>query len=298
MKTFKPPILPEVVLCTLLCFAGASAVGGSELQLPPLSTSSSDRLPGKFVWADLVTDDVPAVRKFYGQLFGWIYEDVGGYTIAKNQDRPMAGFFQRQRPSDGEAKPRWFGYISVPNVGKAQRVVTDAGGKVLAEPQKFPDRGEQAVFADPEGAVFGVIKSSSGDPQDFLPEPGDWIWAQLLSRDGVKAGDFYKSVADYEVLENSETERAGDFVLTSKGYARAAVLTIPDTHDKVKPNWLPFVRVTSVNASVAKTKELGGTVLIAPQEKLLAGRLAVVADPTGAAIGILEWNPEEAKGAL
>jgi hypothetical protein len=34
------------------------------------------------------------------------------------------------------------------------------------------ERGEQAVFADAEGAVFGVIKSSSGDPEDFLAEPG------------------------------------------------------------------------------------------------------------------------------
>jgi hypothetical protein len=33
--------------------------------LPPLTTvPGSPRLPGKFVWADLVTDDVAAARKF------------------------------------------------------------------------------------------------------------------------------------------------------------------------------------------------------------------------------------------
>ena len=50
--------------------------------------------------------------------------------------------------------------------------MTKAGGRVLAPPQKMPKRGEQAVFADPEGALFGVVKSSSGDPEDFLAEPG------------------------------------------------------------------------------------------------------------------------------
>jgi hypothetical protein len=38
--------------------------------LPPLTTvSGSPRLPGKFAWADLVTDNVPAARQFYTRLF-------------------------------------------------------------------------------------------------------------------------------------------------------------------------------------------------------------------------------------
>jgi hypothetical protein len=258
--------------------------------------STNPRLPGKFVWADLVTDDVSSVRKFYGQLFGWSYVNAGDYTIAKNQDRPLCGMFQRQRPAGGSARPRWIGYLSVPNVRKAQRAVTQAGGRILAEAWEVPDRGEQAVLADPEGAVFGILHSSSGDPQDFLPDPGDWIWVQLLSRDARQAGAFYQSVAGYEIVENLDSVRPDDFVLTSDGYARAAVLTLPDDKREVQPNWLPFVRVTSVSDSLAKVKDLGGRVLISPHPKLLGGRLAVIADPTGAAIGILEWSQEETKG--
>ncbi len=282
---------------TLLLGAGAAVDAAPEPRVPPLSTAGGDRLPGKFVWADLVTDDVPAARKFYGQLFGWTYTDLGGYTIARNQDRPLAGLLLRPRPEGTAAKPRWLGYISVPDVRKAERAVREAGGKVLAAPQKYPDRGEQAVFADPEGAVFGVIRSSSGDPQDFLPEPGDWIWVQLLSGDARKAGEFYQSVAGYEIVENTDTSRPDDFVLTSEAYARAAVMTIPPERSEVRPNWLPFVRVTRVSEAVAKAQALGGRVLITPNPKLLDGRLAVIADPTGAVIGILEWSPDQAKGA-
>src|SRR5262245_44029416 len=66
--------------------------------LPPLSTiPGSPRLPGKFIWADLVTDNVPAASKFYSSLFGWTFQDFGNYLIAANQDRPLCGMFQRER---------------------------------------------------------------------------------------------------------------------------------------------------------------------------------------------------------
>lgn len=266
-------------------------------KLPPLTTiSGSPRLPGKFVWVDLVTDDALVAQKFYSALFGWKFYDYGGYLVGMNDDRPLCGMFQRPRPKDRAAVPRWFGYISVANVARAEKAVTQAGGKVLAAPKKMPGRGEQAVFADPEGAMFGVVKSSAGDPQDFLAAPGDWIWIQLLSRDGRKAAEFYRAVAGYEIVENTQSNHVSDFVLTSKGYARATVRTIRTDDAQVRPTWLPFVRVLNVAESVAKAKELGGKGLIEPQAGLFDGKLALIADPTGAAIGILEWSAESVKG--
>lgn len=279
--------------------AGVASVPGASLELPPLTDiSSNPRLPGKFIWADLATDNAAAARVFYSRLFGWEFRDLGGYSIALSDGRPLCGLFQQARPADKpDARPRWIGFISVGSVSRAQKAVTEGGGKVVAAPAKFPKRGEQAIFADPEGALFGVIRSSSGDPEDFLPEPGEWIWAQLLARDARKAAEFYRAVAGYEVVANTTTNRASDFVLTSDGYARATVRTIPDRLEQVKPNWLPFVRVKSITESVARAGELGGTVLLAPKPELLGGKAAVVSDPTGGAIGLLEWSPDEAKGA-
>jgi hypothetical protein len=203
---------------------------------------------------------------------------------------------QRPKPTDASARPRWFGYVSVPSVSKAEAAVRKAGGKVIAPPQKFPKRGEQAVFLDPEGTMFGVVKSTSGDPEDFLASPGDWIWVQLLSRDGRKAADFYSAVAGYEIAENTKPGALSDFVLTSKGYARATIRTIPAGMDQVKPSWLPFVRVKSIGESLATAKKLGGSVLLEPTAELLQGKVAVIADPTGAAIGVLEWSESLMKG--
>jgi uncharacterized protein len=293
---FRVPLW--VAALTLLCGSLTPGRGAGAPKLPPLTAvSGSPRLPGKFVWADLVTDNVSVAQEFYSRLFGWRFWSYGNYLIGHNDDRPLCGMFQRPRPKDKAAEPRWFGYLSVASVDSAQRAVTKAGGRVLAPPQKMPKRGEQAVFADPEGALFGVVKSSAGDPADFLADPGDWIWIQLLSRDAQKAAEFYRGVAGYEIIANTTSNRLSDFVLTSERFARATVRTIPAGDAQVKPTWLPFVRVKNVGESVTQAKQLGGKVLIEPKAELLGGKVAVVADPTGAAIGILEWQEGMLKGA-
>ena len=288
-RTFCPRAW-SLLAATALLFWPARNFAADAPILPPLTTvSGSPRLPGKFIWADLVTDDVVAAQKFYTGLFGWTFCNLGGYAIAANDERPLGGMFQRARPADQSAKPRWLGYLSVANVERAKAAVTRAGGRVLAAPQKMPKRGEQAVFADAEGALFGVIKSSSGDPQDFLAEPGDWIWIQLLSRDGRKAAEFYREVGGYTIIENTTANKLSDYVLASEGYARATVRTIRIDEEKVWPTWLPFVRVKNAGESVAQAKQLGGRVLIDPRPELFKGKAAVIADPTGATIGLLEW---------
>jgi len=285
----------SLVILALMATMPARA---ADTELPPLTTADKNpRLPGKFIWADLVTDDVAKARNFYAQLFGWQFWGTGNYSIAMNGGQPLGGMFQKPRPAnDPKARPRWFGYISVDSVAKAQRAVTKAGGRVLAPAQDFPKRGEQAVFADREGAIFGVMKSSSGDPEDYLAEPGDWIWIQLLSRDPRQAGEFYRAIAGYEVVENTAANRLNDYVLVSKGFARATVRTLVTKREDVHPTWLPYVRVKNVGETVSRARQLGGTVLIEPKPEVFDGKVGVLTDPTGAAIGIMEWRPDLMKG--
>ncbi|HVU09557.1 MAG TPA: VOC family protein [Verrucomicrobiae bacterium] len=284
----------QLSVCVVTLLAGHVS---AQTEVPPLTTiDNGPRLPGKFVWADLVTDDAATVQKFYSQLFGWTFRDVGDYTIGFNDERPLCGIFQRQKPADKpEAKPHWVGFISVTSINRAQREVTESGGKILAAPKKIPKRGEQALCADPEGAVFGIIKSSSGDPQDFMADTGDWIWMQLLSHDAKKASEFYQKIAQYDIFENTASNRLSDYILVSNGFARATVRTIPGDAQQVRPKWLPFVRVEDIGKSVALAKQLGGKILFEPKPEIFNGKLAVIADPTGAAIGLLEWSDELVK---
>ena len=134
MKTTRDAT-PRLSLAAIILLLGVvGSLAGEAPPLPALTTvSGSPRLPGKFVWADLVTDDAPAASKFYAGLFGWTFRDFGGYLIAANDERPLCGMFQRPRPADSSAKPRWFGYLSVTSVERAKKAVAEAGGKVLAD---------------------------------------------------------------------------------------------------------------------------------------------------------------------
>jgi predicted enzyme related to lactoylglutathione lyase len=61
------------------------------------------------------------------------------------------------------------------------------------------------------------------------------------------------------------------------------------------PVWSTYVTVRDADATAAKAKELGGTVLREPMDVMDAGRMAVLADPTGAVFCL--WQPQAHIGA-
>jgi hypothetical protein len=58
--------------------------------------------------------------------------------------------------------------------------------------RNYPQRGRQAVLADPDGAVFAVLAVEGGDPPDYLATPGEWMWSSLHVRDPKQETAFYK----------------------------------------------------------------------------------------------------------
>jgi hypothetical protein len=56
-------------------FLAASVLAASP-ELPPLNDPpTGTRLPGKFVWVDLLTPDVERAGAFCGKLFGWTFRN-------------------------------------------------------------------------------------------------------------------------------------------------------------------------------------------------------------------------------
>ena len=56
------------------------------------------------------------------------------------------------------------------------------------------------------------------------------------------------------------------------------------------PSWLTYVLVDDIEASTAKAKSLGATVMKDVTEVMGMGWLSVIVDPTGAALGM--WKPK------
>jgi predicted enzyme related to lactoylglutathione lyase len=287
-------------MCGLASIASSAPPPPLQFTLPPLvQPASKEHHPGKVVWADLVTPNVPAAKTFYSGLFGWTFKDISTgpreYSVAMAGGDPVAGIIETESHQGAPRHPNWLTFISVRDVGRAQKVVLAHGGKVLSPPRNYPQRGRQAVFADPQGAVFAVLQSSDGDPRDELADPGEWIWSSLMSRDAEAEAAFYQNIFGYEVFDPADEEGSTHLVLATDNYARASANALPEEAHGVPPHWLNFIRVLSAKDTAAKAESLGGRVLVQPHPDRHGGMTAVIADPAGAPFGLLEWTPADSK---
>jgi len=292
--------LRQLLLSAFLGVVSAVSAMAASIQLPAIiEPASQEHHAGKLIFVELVTPDIAAAKQFYAGLFGWTFRDIqaGGtsYAEAYLDGRPVAGLIHKAVPADKQRQPAWLSFFAVGDVDAAKKVALQNGAKVLFEPHNVPDRGQEAVFADPQGAVFVVLASSSGDPPDVLAAPGEWIWSSLITSDPDSGAAFYQKLFNYEVFELPATTGAQHLLLASDEYARASVNTLPANRPKAHPHWLNYVRVDDAVKMTAKVVALGGRVLVEPRVDRHGGKVTVVADPLGAPFGLLEWPDTESK---
>jgi uncharacterized protein len=292
--------LPRTMLLGLIGAAAAVPAFSAQLQFPPLvQPASQEHHVGKVIFVELVTPDLTAAKTFYSGLFGWTFRDMQGdgrqYAEAFLDGRPVAGLIQKDMQPDHRRQPAWLTFIAVRDVDAATAAATKQGAKTLFEPHSFPDRGREAVFADPQGAIFAVLASTSGDPPDVLAAPGEWIWSSLITTDPDTDAAFYQNLFDYEVFDLPADEGAQHLMLATENYSRASANTLPANKKDVHPHWLNFVRVDDASSVASKVTALGGHVLVEPHVDRHGGQVAVVADPSGAPFGLLEWSESDNK---
>ena len=268
-----------------------ACASGKAATAPAGVVSAANDTVGRFVWHDLVTNDTAASQKFYAALLGWEFEPTTRngrpYVIARSGGQPTGGIVQRQ---DGKTGPAtWLAYLSVADLDRALGQVTSAGGKVLLPPTAVGAYGRVAVVLDPEGAplglagVTGTLRSGAGPAApprvllDGAPREGRPGGARLLQGPG-------------RIREQRLHERARHRVPRAEASAltRGPAAASPEL-EGVQPNWLPYVRVEDPAALAAKAVTLGGRVVIEPRADVRKGTLAVIVDPTGAALALQKW---------
>jgi predicted enzyme related to lactoylglutathione lyase len=286
-------------LATLIALLAVSAQASDRYWPPIVDPPTGKHTPGRFVWGDLVTSDVAAAAGFYGKVFGWTFETYGGdddrdtYTLALADGLPIGGLVFDQRAMKGKTpSARWIGLISVADVKVSTAAVTTGGGTVVYAPVMLGERGETAVFKDPEGVLFGVVNSKNGDPADFAGDVNEWYWIDLWTADVEKAATFYRAVVGFETVPIADDGRRTGLRLMSGGFARAGIMQ--KQSKKTTPTWLPYIRVTDARVSAEAAKAAGGKVLLEPLAMSRA-TVAIIADPTGAPVGIVQVSAPEAQ---
>jgi len=240
---------------------------------------------GRFIWHELISEDHEGAKGFYGELFGWKFEEMdmgpaGTYLLAKVGDAPIGGF--SAPPMEG-VPPHWVGYLSVDDVDAKAKAIVDAGGTALMDAFDVPGVGRMQPVKDPQGAAFFLMKAEEGDGE-AQSGTGHWHWDELWAKDGAGAVKHYSHVLGYEV-ETMEMPGFGDYHILKTGeHMRGGVMDAPEG---VPPHWAFYVQVDDVDATVAKAKKLGGEQVGELMDVEGVGRFGFVKDREGSTLGVI-----------
>lgn len=289
----RPVLRARLLLGALLCSLASIAASQSPPPLPPLNPTPTEvSLPGKFTWFDLATPALGTAQGFYQDVFGWTYESPGPtadeYVLIFNQGEAIGGMFRAEPPGGEQDGATWLALFSVPDVDAAVAAAKAAGGSVEVEAVTVPDRGRHALLRDPAGAVFGVLRSASGDPLDEEVPVGGMFWVDLFARDVEAMTEFYARLAPFEASERGVPGGGEGRLLRASGMLRGGI--VPVDEEANRSAWVPYVRVEDVQAALDRAVEGGGFVIVAPDPEILDGNLGIFVDPNGGVTGVVAWD--------
>lgn len=243
-------------------------------------------------WADVSLPDLAAGQRFYGELFGWTFQDqgeeFGHYTMAQRDGRNAAALMGKMDPSMPTA---WGVYLASGDAAKTAAKITEAGGQVVFGPDVVGDVGVMLGAIDPGGSFFGVWQAGTHPGFGVVNEPGGYCWTENLTRDVDAVDTFYDTVFGYDAQQigdgtafdykvwslhgDPESQVAGRMRLGEGSPADAA------------PAFETYFSVADCDAATATVQRLGGQVLTQPQDSPF-GRIAHVADDQGARFAVID----------
>ncbi len=116
------------------------------------------------------------------------------------------------------------------------------------------------------------------------PRPGDFCWNELVTTSVTAAKKFYSGLLGWKTKPFGKG--MADYTIIQKGKeGMGGIMKCPKPGNPAK--WIPYMLVADVDATVKKAKKLRGNVFMPPFDVPTVGRIAVLADPQGAAFGII-----------
>ena len=284
-----------------LCVLITAACTTMNINLPSVTeTPTGERLQGKVIWRDLLTNDPAASQRFYGELFGWTFESLeknSAYTLIRNNGHMIGGMIDTVALNNRDDISQWVILMSVDDIDASIARVAAAGGEVVTPVTDLQNRGELAVFRDAEGALLGMLETRDGDPGDRSAEFGDFLWDELWTTDIDNATAFYGEIAGLEVsdIDVDEGPAVPEKYRLLKSGDTARVGIMPNPLEGLDPVWVSYLRVASPATIAARVADLGGRVIVEAQPRPIGGEVAFVAGPSGAGIALQTWPLERQK---
>lgn len=119
------------------------------------------------------------------------------------------------------------------------------------------------------------------------PTAGSITWHDLTVPDAESVRDFYQSVVGWKP---SAVDMGGysDFsMLDADGNTASGICHARGINADLPPQWLLYITVADMDASLAACRDAGGTVLHGPRDNH-GSQIAVIQDPAGAVCALYQ----------
>ncbi len=126
--------------------------------------TSTPAATGRFCWNELTSKDPAASVAFYQALGGFSTDsmdmgpEMGAYHLLKTGDTMIAGIMKAPM---AEAPHAWTPYVQVTSADQTADKAKRLGAHLIVPPTDIPNVGRFAIFADPQGAVLGILQPSA-----------------------------------------------------------------------------------------------------------------------------------------
>ncbi|CAB4731405.1 MAG: VOC family protein [Actinobacteria bacterium] len=243
-------------------------------------------VPGAPIWIELYTSDPAGAQRFYADLFGWSAEtagpEYGGYVTFHRAGEPVAGCMLNDGTTGGVNS--WSVYLESNDVEATVGMAEANGGQIEIEPMQVGTLGHMAFVIDPAGARIGIWQPDSMTGFAVRGAVGAPGWFEVLSTDFAAAVPFYENVFGWSTHPMSDTD---EFRYTTLGKDDLALAGVMDASRFASNSaWSVYVEVADTDATVAAAVAGGGSVLAAAEDTPV-GRLAELADPSGAVFKVM-----------
>ncbi|MBL8590071.1 MAG: VOC family protein [Methylobacteriaceae bacterium] len=116
---------------------------------------------------------------------------------------------------------------------------------------------------------------------------GNFVWNELMTTDVAKAKSFYAATVGWTFEDMPMADGAAYVVCKQGDKAVGGIMDVTTMQPGAPPMWFAYLDVDDVDARVARVAAAGGKVIRPPFDIPGIGRIAIIEDATGAALGIM-----------
>jgi uncharacterized protein len=247
---------------------------------------------GDFIWYELMSTNPNAAVIFYSAVIGWRARAANGsardYWIFSIGEAEVAGMMKIAANTAAGMRPCWLGYVGADDVDAAAADIVQAGGTRHVPPTDIPGIGRFALLADPQGAMFYVMRSSmEGGSTSFAPtKTGHCSWNELATDDQAAALAFYRDRFGWEKGDVLPMGEMGDYqFITHHGQTFGAVMTRMASGPR--PGWTFYFAIDDIDLAARTVGDHGGAIHHGPSEIPGGSFIIIASDPQGAMFGLV-----------